>query len=179
MYDVQPSGYVETTRSFELACRTGNRRNFINNTRTRPDLVTYDDDVVQRAIHLTRNPFDNIVARLHLDLRKWETKGDRDGKIWNFTSDREGLKAWCAHMDEKSRRGEEDFRLIDSELIDMENGLPCHAEFFRYIQWHNQAIEVTRKLKLPVLYLFYENYTNNFDETVSNVLDFLNMERVV
>ena len=40
------------------------------------------------------------------------------------------------------------------------------------------AMEVRDQLKLPTYYLFYENYTLSFDETVSQVLDFLEMEAV-
>jgi hypothetical protein len=171
----EPERYIETTRSFEVACRSGTRNP--NNK-----VVMYNDNVVKRAIHLIRNPFDNMVARLHLDLRKWQKNNgtDRHGRIWpNFTSDREGLKAWCEHMDTQYGDHEEASRLVDSELYDMENGLPCHGEFYRYIQWHNQAIEVSaRILKIPVLYLYYENYTTNFDETISTVLDFLNLPQV-
>jgi hypothetical protein len=174
----KPSTYVETTRSFEVACRSGTRRGEEVHNETQTEAVTYKDDVVQRAIHLIRNPFDNLVSRLHLDIEKWETKGDREGKVWNFTSDREALKVWCKQMDESHQEEEQDFRLIDNELYALGDGLPCHAEFFRYIQWHNKAIEVARNLKLPVLYLYYENYTTNFDETVGTVLDFLNLENV-
>lgn len=54
--------------------------------------------------------------------------------------------------------------------------LPCHAEWFRYVQWHNRAYEVTRqRLGVDVHYLHYENYTDNFDETVQELLRFLQL----
>lgn len=142
---------------------------------------TDDDDIVHRAIHLIRNPFDNLVARLHMERKNWEAGGatrNKD-KLANFTSDKSGLKAWCRYMDEKTMQQELESRFIDDDLLEMQRKVPCHAEFYRYIQWHNQAIQVTKnKLQVPVYYLYYENYTENFGETVSQVLDFLQLKEL-
>lgn len=43
------------------------------------------------------------------------------------------------------------------------------------VQWHNHAVETTERLGLPVHYLYYENYTRNFDETVSELFNFLDI----
>jgi hypothetical protein len=169
----RPELYVETTRSFGIACRSGSRHGK-NKTK---DLVTYRQGVAQRAIHLIRNPFDNLVSRLHMERTNWQIKGYKD-RLQRYTPDKEGLKSWCRNIDALREDQEVESRFIDDALYAMEHSLPCHAEFFRYIQWHTQAIEVTRRLKLPVLYLFYENYTTNFDETVEEILGFLHQDMV-
>lgn len=48
-----PIDYVETDRSFEIACRSGNR--IINDTKV--DSI-YGIDIPKKAVHLIRNPFD-------------------------------------------------------------------------------------------------------------------------
>ena len=50
-----PENYYETTETFPQRCLDGN-----------PGLNdTYSEDLVERAIHLIRNPLDNIVSRFH------------------------------------------------------------------------------------------------------------------
>jgi hypothetical protein len=48
-----PLEYVETVRSFEIACRSGSR--IENNGELK---VTYSMDIPKRAVHLIRSPFD-------------------------------------------------------------------------------------------------------------------------
>jgi hypothetical protein len=49
--------------------------------------------------------------------------------------------------------------------------VPCHAEWFRYIQWHNMAYATTKELlHLPVHYLYYDDYTKDFNKTVQALL---------
>ena len=51
----------------------------------------------------------------------------------------------------------------------------CHAEWFRYIQFHNMAAEVAPS---RVHVMFYENYTDDFDESVRQLFDFLELDIV-
>lgn len=56
--------------------------------------------------------------------------------------------------------------------------IPCHAEFFRYVQWHNLAFDVVEtELKIPLHILYYEDYYNNdsFDKAVSGLFSFLRL----
>jgi len=58
-----PEDYIETVRSFEIGCRSGNK--VVNDTRVAA--ITYSMDVPKRAVHLIRNPFDvSIPMRRHL-----------------------------------------------------------------------------------------------------------------
>ena len=57
--------------------------------------------------------------------------------------------------------------------------IPCPAEFYRYVQWHNLAIEVIEKqMKIPVYTLFYENYTKHYNDTVDQLFEFLELPAV-
>ncbi len=60
-----PTDYIETARSFEIACRSGNR--IVDDTKVE---VVYSMDIPKRAVHLFRNPFDVsiLVALAHMPL---------------------------------------------------------------------------------------------------------------
>ena len=66
-------------------------------------------------------------------------------------------------------------RWIDANLRRAFEGVPCQAEFFRYVQWHNLAFATTRELALPTLVIHYENYTDALETTLSRILNFLEM----
>lgn len=166
--DPSPTDYVETVRSFETACRSGNR--ILNDTKISP--VMYEESVPKRAVHLFRNPFDNIVARLHLEQKRWN-RTENDKNLAVFNASKVGFHAWCAFQDSRAFRKERSSRFFDMEVWELAKGLPCHAEFMRYAWWHDLAIETARRKKFPVHYLFYENYTENWVDTVHQLFGFL------
>jgi hypothetical protein len=133
------------------------------------------DDPVQRVVHLVRSPFDNLVSRLHFERKKWTYSGKHPKFLENFTDSKEGLAAWCRYIDDLRIKEENESHFLYPELLEQEKAVPCHAEFYRYIQWHNLAFEVARRKQLPTHVLFYENFTYNFDETVAQLLNFLEL----
>ena len=69
--------------------------------------------------------------------------------------------------------------VLDNATKALFENTPCAADVYRWTQFHNLAVEVTEdRLKIPVQYIFYENYTDNFNDTVSEVLDFLELPAV-
>jgi hypothetical protein len=129
-------------------------------------------------VHLIRSPFDNLVARLHLERKEWEKDEKYQLLLDTFTDSKQGLAEWCRRLDKLRAKEEKQTHFLDPELLAEEQQVPCHAEFYRYIQWHNLAFEVTRQKRLPTHLLYYEDYTENFDETVLELLDFLEASQV-
>jgi hypothetical protein len=164
-----PSDYVETVRSFEIECRKGNR--IVNDTKRH---VLYSASLPQRAVHLIRNPFDNFVARLHLQQKRFESKNKAE-QMTKYNNSKEGFRAWCDHHDRMGLKEELASRYLDDELWSIAKDLPCHAEFIRYTWWHNLVIEVTRRRKIPVHYLHYEDYSHNWNKTVDELFHFLEL----
>jgi hypothetical protein len=168
-----PGSYVLNEAQFEAYCRLGNRK--LNGNLSK---VTYPAHVVKAAIHLIRNPFDNIVARLHYEQNKWRKRGEErhQENLFNFTDDRQGFQRWCNHIDSVDinfrRPGH-----FSTGMLQALAKVPCYAEFGRFIQWHNNAIAVTRRLQLPTHNLFYENYTANLNATGDQLLSFLQLTR--
>jgi hypothetical protein len=145
--------------------------------------VEYLPSRVHRAIHLIRNPLHNIIARFHLEHRKHlEHRVKKGSKKTNYTewlathpNNAEGLQAWCRDLDT-------DYRIQD-EFVFGKEAVPtaiCHGEFFKYTQWHNLVHEGLDLINhpVPVLPVYYEDYSLKFDETVNKIMDFMDLEHV-
>lgn len=144
-------------------------------------MTTYDSKPVKKAIHIFRHPMDNVVARFHLDyLAQLRSPGADVGNYTNwpelYPKDRTGFQQWCELMDR--RQNLSDLRWIDQKLHDALVGVPCKADFFRYVQWHNNAFAVIRELGIPVMHLHYSDYKERFEQTLDNILTFLELPRV-
>jgi hypothetical protein len=161
---------VKTVDAFEGGCTQGHAQD--------GGLITYASTVPEKAIHLLRNPFDNIVARMHLSIKKRLKKDEWSAEEATAAKSKEGFQSWCKIVDEKFDDAEKGSPLIDRRVRKLLNDLPCRGDWFRYVQWHNLAIETTQRLNLPVHVLYYENYTKDYDKTVTRLFDFLELPAV-
>jgi Sulfotransferase domain len=174
--DCGPRGYyLETVDDFAEGCVHATRPKASSPDGHKYDDVHYHATIPVKAVHLFRNPFDNIVARMHLALKmhnsKWTAK-----QTQMFNNSKEGVSTWCSYLDNKYWTEEEHF--FAEPIVTLFRDLPCHGDFYRYAQWHNHSVALTDKLRLPVHYLHYENYTTAYDATVDGLLDFLELHRV-
>eukprot|EP00591_Stephanopyxis_turris_P009639 CAMPEP_0195526934 /NCGR_PEP_ID=MMETSP0794_2-20130614/28268_1 /TAXON_ID=515487 /ORGANISM="Stephanopyxis turris, Strain CCMP 815" /LENGTH=309 /DNA_ID=CAMNT_0040657725 /DNA_START=277 /DNA_END=1206 /DNA_ORIENTATION=- len=168
-----PSKYVITAEKFKSECLTECTEDPSakhGETRTR-----YDPSLVGKAVHLFRDPFDNIISRFHLHVKS-SLKQERDDSN-AFTNDPTGLQAFC--VNQNAHWAEEEAEILGEAITIAARSVPCHADFFRYVQWHNYAFEITKNLSIPAHILHYEDYRDDFDGTLSSVMDFLELPRVV
>eukprot|EP00804_Cyclotella_cryptica_P015408 CCRYP_008035-RB/>CCRYP_008035-RB protein AED:0.09 eAED:0.09 QI:715/1/1/1/0/0.66/3/225/393 len=190
-----PDKYLETWQSFLIKCLSGSRSiptttdkdtsvddKVHVNVGYQKEYVTYHPSLVEKAVHLIRNPFDNLVSRFHHEQK--EHKKRRDTK-WTgrYSNDANGFRKWCADEDllfrSKEQRVAWEELGYDAKKIQMHfEGVACHAEFFRYVQWHNYAISAVQKLEVPVIYIHYEDYTTDLEVVTDRMLEFLNLPRV-
>lgn len=61
-----PTKYVESTSSFRRGCLSGKGVVLVNGTETWDYGFTYPADKVAKAVHLIRDPFDNVVSRFNV-----------------------------------------------------------------------------------------------------------------
>jgi len=147
-----------------------------------------DASRVVRMVHLFRSPFDNVVARFHLDNRHLMRKGLR-----YYPRNATGFREYCREeidipygsYDDNKNSEEEKNDPLSKPLRDLIRKLPCGAEFYKYAQWHTQLAETVPFLgnrgddddnadaTIPVLYLFYEDYQDRFNETVDKLMSFV------
>mmetsp|Transcript_5351 Transcript_5351/g.7714 ORF Transcript_5351/g.7714 Transcript_5351/m.7714 type:complete len:345 (+) Transcript_5351:84-1118(+) len=158
-----PDGYLESQRTFQRACVRGN----LNNHSAE---VHYSAEIVRRAVHLFRNPLDNIVARFHLSRAHGNDK--------KFENNSSGFQKWCSQLDEKYTLYESHTPWIDASLLELWKDVPCHAEFFKYTQWHNLAWTTTQNLDIPSHILRYEDYAEDWRTTVDSIFSFLHLQGV-
>jgi hypothetical protein len=137
----------------------------------------YAPTVPVKAVHLIRSPLDNIVSRLHLTIKRNRSQGWSEEDLAKFSNGKEGFHAWCSYMDATFAEQEQTTSLFDDNTKKLFEGVPCHADLFRYVQWHNFAIEVLERRKLPVHVLHYESYTTDYNSTVDGLFRFLELEK--
>lgn len=161
---------------FELGCRT------LDMPRSDgfeiPNRTSYNASSIRRAVHLTRHPLDNLVARKHLIVRhhyKWGKLSDDDYSRFNDTA--EGFQAWCQYYDAIQI---EKFPpiVIEAMRLNETNDIPCVTDLILYVKWHSWAIHVTEQYGMDVHYLYYEDYMYNYNETIRALYNFLELPMV-
>lgn len=170
--DCGPDQYIETPFMFLRRCCQGHARLTPAKERRKYD-VEYPPERVQKAIHLYRNPIHNIIARYHLEHRH---AGYKNQTKWldQHQNDADGLQAWCKDYDTR-------FAEADKEYFqDKIPKAPCHGEFYKWTQWHNLVHEGLELINhdVPILTVYYEDYTSNFNDTAKDILDFLELDVV-
>ena len=64
---------------------------------------------------------------------------------------------------------------FSEELYEQVQRTMCHDEVISYVQWHNHAFDTSEMLGVPTLVFHYEDYEENFNSTLSNLLHFLEL----
>jgi hypothetical protein len=129
----------------------------------------YPFDRVQKAVHLIRNPFDNIVSRFHLKIKT--------GRAMSKDSSREAFRNFCFEDNQNANDNATLEMLLSKEQFDILEIVPCGAEFFKYVHWHNHAFETCNRLGIETLLIHYDWYESNFSQTTSALLDFLGLKK--
>jgi hypothetical protein len=166
-----PVEYVQTVEEFVDDCRRASARVGPSTKKLKLDYY-YPTDRVHKVIHLVRHPIHNMVARFHLDSKNYNYKG-RDKWLEAHPNDQTGFRKWCSEMD--ARYQGEDSVVFSRTFLPVLKTTPCHAEIFRYIQWHNHAFVMTEKLGIPSMVVHYEDYETKYDETFRKILEFLEL----
>lgn len=166
--------FIETPRSFLMHCAMAQDVVWSNETQDFKAIShVYDTDNVDRAVHLIRDPLDNMVSRYHLGIHK-VTKANKTDLIERYTYTPEGFKNYCE--DQSDIWDEQTSNYVDQAVLKLITDIPCHMDLFRYIQWHNLAFFATEEfLKIPTHILHYEEYNHSFHETMQSLLEFLEL----
>jgi hypothetical protein len=120
---------VRDLDEFENDCLSGQRKEAGHVVTTR-----YHSSVPAKAIHLIRNPFDNIVARMHLAVKKRRQDLSWDnGMLDAFENSEAGIHAWCKFVDGLFPAQEVTSSKIASDVYDVWKGVPCRSEWYRWV----------------------------------------------
>lgn len=132
------------------------------------DAVEYPDRRVTKAVHLIRDPFDNVVSRFHLERHEGKTAVD-------IPSSREGFRLFCQRMNDAHVIQEQSAHFLDVDVLQLLQDVPCRADLIRYIEWHNLAFATSHDMNLETHVLHYDWYTTRFNDTVAELLEFLQL----
>ena len=170
----ESSQYIITATQFGERCGRTTFSPLTNDTSSELILhQQYDVSLTKRAVHLIRDPFSNIVARFH-----YRTKNlIRQNETQPYSIDEVGFRKMCKDLDDQFRSDTKSSSFYN-DIRDLIKIIPCHTDFYRWVQWHNHAFATTWDLGLPTLIMHYENYTNNFNQTVELLFNFLQLDMV-
>ena len=164
-----PKLFLRTPEEFQDDCLQGDYKN----TTFPKQKAIYDPSIVSRAVHLIRDPFDNIVSRFHLKRNQMQSRGDKDW-LAEYPNTREGFRKFCSYVNTQNNAQEDRFSNVFSRFRDT---IPCYSDFIRYVLWHNNAVKTTRNLDIKAKVLFYEDYETDQVETTDKLLHFLGLNR--
>ena len=159
---------LETVDSFSDLCMSGTV--ITNHTTITKGVRLKYDQHVKRAIHLIRDPFDNVVARFHLDNHGHPTEG---------YDDRAAFQEYCKDRDVLYQAVDLDMSQITHDVKALFPGLPCYDQFYQYAQWHSLAIETINNKEPPIrsMVFHYDRYQSNFDASLQELLEFLGLKQ--
>ena len=165
------SAYPQTVTAIEFtqSCLEGNT---ILTDEGEETVYLYSPDIVLRAVHIFRDPFDNIVSRFHFH-RVFFSRSNQTGLVVRHPKTKAGFRSYCKYLGD-DRFYKEHLDLFDEGIKD----IPCLSDFFRYIQWHNLAFTTTEDLRLSTLIIHYEDFLTNFDQTKDALLEFLGQDGI-
>ncbi len=135
-YSLNPDSYIVNPRKFLRECLFSLKGVRSNDTMARQP-VWYSPDLVKKVVHIVRDPFDNVVARFHLD-RYAKT----ESWLKEYPANKLGFQKWCIGIDDDNKRLMR-HKFVDNDLRKAFSGVPCRAEFFRYVQWHNMVSSIS------------------------------------
>lgn len=158
----------ESFEKFEKGCRTAGLSDGDDDL-----LVEYPPWLVEKVVHLIRSPFDNIVSRKHLGVKKHRSRGLDEAVLETFTDTRDGILAWCEFLD--SKFGENPATWVPEDVRHLLERIPCYSDLIHYVKWHELATKVYEKYQVPAHILFYEDYSAKYQETVKNLYEFLDL----
>lgn len=190
--DCAVEDFVISTDDFYMQCAQGRAfypaNGDISGGQTRR--TQYSPRLAKRAVHLVRNPFDNIASRFHREYRRHTTKGNFEFTK-TFPYNQDGFHAWCQYLSDQvdpkqialKHTSSGNLKDKDYFFATAQEEVPCFTEFYKYIQWHNHAARILTNYNgdvgnLPHLVLHYEDYLHNFDGAVDAVLKFSKLPRV-
>lgn len=161
-----PEGFLLSNESFVTHCATTS-----TSAAGKPRVnAVYNYTIVEKAVHLIRNPFDNLLSRIHLARNSGKGLPNDDA---------EAYKEWCSRIDRMYPEAYHNSSLFDPSIQELFAELPCFSEWFRYVTFHNHVVQMLSTMKIPSRNLYYEQYFGaEYNQTVSNLLDFLELKPV-
>jgi len=174
--DCAPNYYMLSRDKFWEECTTGLK--FEPSGTGTEKAVVYDHKIIEKGVQIVRPPLDNAVGRF-LQLRKSKMALGDETWLELHPETPVGFHSWCDKM--ALRYGEEESIKWPEEIWEASSGVPCRAEFFRYIQWHNNAHEITSRktMDIPLAVVHTRDLQEDFQKVMDSLLWYFRLDLTV
>mmetsp|Transcript_38227 Transcript_38227/g.46638 ORF Transcript_38227/g.46638 Transcript_38227/m.46638 type:complete len:411 (-) Transcript_38227:102-1334(-) len=176
-----PQDYIiQSVRLFQYECNVGKRLE----TNGKVVDTYYDSERIFRYIHLIRDPLSQVFARFDHEYTRWSHLNRHD-MIKAYPHSKDGFHKWCSDFDDNIHDGrrfeiERYYYMKDKEFEKLARKVPCHSNFFRLVQWHNYAFQMTHDEHTlhgkPNKVIYFEDLVNRPKRVLNEVLDYLKLE---
>lgn len=172
----KPAQYTQMIHHFRHRCLRSDKMRVVNGTKTITKTM-YPPTRVKKAVHVVRNPLDNVVARFRYEqvIRNKKMKAQ---SALGFNSTRDDFRTYCKDLNKEFVGDIKRGRYIQPGVMQILQNVPCHAEFMKWVEFHNMAFIVTRDFDLDTFVLHYEDYSSRFDNVTSELLTFLHLKAI-
>jgi len=178
-YQLDLDAFYDGCRSNDREADVPNHLKLENNSTTNFNLQNnakqkyHSTEIVKKMIEVYRDPIDNAVSNFNLQHNDDMTSEEK--KL--YPKNRGGFRRFCNEKDAKyMNKNKQKFSTEDWNIF---REIPCANSFYRYLQWHSNAIKLSRRMDLPVLRLFYEDYATDIHEVRRKLFDFLELKVVM
>jgi len=165
-----PEKYTQMFHNFRHRCLRSDKMSVVNGTKEITQSA-YPPTRVDKAVHLIRDPLDNVVSRF-----RYERVNGRSAK--NFNATREDFRAYCEKMNREFLPDVKNGRYIEPDTRKLIEKVPCFTELMKWVEWHNFAFIVTEELGLDTFVLHYEDYSTKFEDVTADLLAFLQLKSI-
>lgn len=137
----------------------------------------YNISLVDKVVHLIRNPFDNLIANFHHANKNASDSPEafrRECFAQRHHQQQQDIKRRMANdaSDVSSLPGDYNNHVYKAFLP----GSPCYNRLVSYITWHNNAFQLPAFLGgIQSLVLYYEDYERDLEGTTQKLLEFLDL----
>jgi len=134
--------------------------------------IKYNPQLVKGAVHLYRDPFDNVVLRFWAE-REEASKEEKKHWLHRYPPSNEGFQLWCKDRDEEWLKVETAW--YGDEVMAAADGVVCRQEFYKLIMYHNNVVRSRASFQLETLLLKYEDLYNSYFRTIGMLVNFLEL----
>jgi len=173
-----PHKYIMRRDSFFSSCTAGIKftpsTDFLGLKGGKYEDVKYDAKMISRVLLMIRDPFDVVQDRYISYHYGFDSMGYRRVRRRFFsTPDKKAFQEYCLE-EERSASKHEDEWFTDPDIRNAMKRVPCHAEIYRWVQWHNLFFQVIAYLRKLYHVIHYQDINN--DKTRKDLFRFFELE---
>lgn len=147
--------------NYQLSCSSGIS---YNNETGRTGVPYYNPNRVKKIIMQVRSPFTVTVSR----YKRYQEKLGLPQTVANFFD-------WCKTHDTLYGSTYKT-TFYTPEEVEASEGVQCHGEIYKIVNWHNQAFRVAEGMNIEPKFLYFEDYYEDLNGTVKDLFNYVGLK---